>query len=49
MKSKYYSQYETDDERMKNRPKDFPLEDFRVLVRYWGDEIVKVDFYIIVP
>lgn len=44
MKTKHYTQHATDKERMENRPKDIPLEDFEMLVKYWGDESVKVHY-----
>ena len=47
MKTKYYSQYEPDDERLTNRPNDIPLEDLKMVVKYRGDESVKVACYLI--
>ncbi|KAL6547302.1 hypothetical protein OROMI_023023 [Orobanche minor] len=41
MMARYYTKYETDEERMNNRPNDIPLEDFKVLVNYWGDESIQ--------
>ncbi|KAK1351440.1 hypothetical protein POM88_054332 [Heracleum sosnowskyi] len=41
VKKKYYKKYETDDDRMANRPNTIPLEDFKLLVKYWGDEAVQ--------
>ncbi|KAL6584856.1 hypothetical protein OROMI_004145 [Orobanche minor] len=41
MKARYYTKYETDEEMMNNRPNEIPLEDFKVLVNYWGDESVQ--------
>ncbi|KAK1369068.1 hypothetical protein POM88_035160 [Heracleum sosnowskyi] len=40
-KKKYYKKYETDDDRMANRPNTIPLEDFKLLVKYRGDEAVQ--------
>lgn len=42
MKERYYKMYETDEDRMANRPNTIPLEDFKLLVKYWGDEAVQV-------
>ena len=44
MKTKHYTQHATDKERMENRPKDILLEDLEMLVKYWGDESVKVHY-----
>ncbi|KAK1396324.1 hypothetical protein POM88_006187 [Heracleum sosnowskyi] len=41
VKKKYYKKYETDDDRMANRPNTIPLEDFKLLVKYRGDEAVQ--------
>lgn len=41
-KGKYYKKYSTDEERMENRPETVPLEDFKMLMKYWGDESVQV-------
>lgn len=41
-KSKYYTSCETDAERLEKRPEEISLEDFKVLLAYWGDEEVKV-------
>ena len=42
MKAKYYTKYETDEDRMANRPTEIPLEDFKLLLKYWEDETVQV-------
>lgn len=42
VKTKYYKKYETDEERLERRPETVPLEDFKMLLRYWGDEAVQV-------
>lgn len=42
MKAKHYTQHATDDERLEHRLKEIPLEDFKLLIKYWGDESVKV-------
>ena len=34
--------YETDEERLENRPDEIPLADFQVLLMYWGDEKIQV-------
>ncbi|XP_074377422.1 uncharacterized protein LOC141718948 [Apium graveolens] len=41
VKTKYYKKYETDEERLERRPETVPLEDFKMLLRYWGDEAVQ--------
>ncbi|XP_074352079.1 uncharacterized protein LOC141691240 [Apium graveolens] len=41
VKTKYYNKYETDEERLERRPETVPLEDFKMLLRYWGDEAVQ--------
>lgn len=41
IKAEYYSKYETDEERLKHRPLTIPLEQFRVLLQYWGDGSVQ--------
>lgn len=40
-KAQYYSKYETDEERIRNRSQRVPLEQFKMLLQYWGDEDVK--------
>ena len=42
IKRDYYTKFKTDDERMKHRPRDVPLKDFRILLDYWGDDNIKV-------
>ena len=42
MKTRYYTKYNTDEERLANRPNTIPLEDFELLLKYWGDESVQV-------
>ena len=42
MKEKYYTKYNTDEDRMANRPTEIPLEDFKLLLKYWEDESVQV-------
>jgi len=42
MKARYYKKYPTDEQRLANRPNTIPLEDFRMLIKYWGDESVQV-------
>lgn len=46
-KSKHYTRYETDEVRIEKRPDDISLEDFKVLLAYWGDEEVKVLYHAI--
>ncbi|KAL6544369.1 hypothetical protein OROGR_010866 [Orobanche gracilis] len=38
IKKKHFTAYDNDDERIKNKPDDIPLEDFKVLLMYWADE-----------
>lgn len=40
VKIEYYTKYETDAERLQNRPNWIPLEKFKVLLEYWGDKKV---------
>lgn len=42
IKKKYYTKYNSDEERLQNRPEDIPLEDFKQLLIYWGDDEIKV-------
>lgn len=42
VKKKYYSRFESDKERLENKPEDIPLEDFKQLLNYWADEEVQV-------
>lgn len=42
MKAAYYTKYHTDEDRIAHRPNVIPLEDFKLLVKYWGDEAVQV-------
>ena len=41
-KTKYYTSLETDAERLEKRPQEISLEDFKLLLAYWGDDEVKV-------
>ncbi|KAK1387289.1 hypothetical protein POM88_015467 [Heracleum sosnowskyi] len=41
IKKNHYLAYETDEERLEHRPEDIPLEDFKLLLMYWGDEKVQ--------
>lgn len=41
-KGRYYYKYKTDEERIAKRPTKIPLEEFKVLLQYWGDEEVQV-------
>ncbi|KAK1400183.1 hypothetical protein POM88_010046 [Heracleum sosnowskyi] len=40
-KRDHYKPYSTDDERLAHRPEEVPLSDWRILLKYWGDEKVK--------
>ena len=42
IKARYYKKYSTDEERLANRPSTISLEDFKMLLDYWGDEAVQV-------
>ncbi|KAL8099677.1 hypothetical protein AgCh_032080 [Apium graveolens] len=42
VKAIYYTKYSTDVERLQNRPASIPLEKFKVLLEYWGDEDVHI-------
>lgn len=42
VKGKHYFKYKNDDERIANKPEKIPLEEFKVLLQYWGDEEVQV-------
>ncbi|KAK1386249.1 hypothetical protein POM88_023984 [Heracleum sosnowskyi] len=35
------SQSEADEERLEHRPRNIPLQDFKILLKYWGDEDVQ--------
>ncbi|WOH00508.1 hypothetical protein DCAR_0519873 [Daucus carota subsp. sativus] len=37
VKKAYYTKYDNDEERLENRPDRVPLEDFKMLLKYWGD------------
>ncbi|KAL8094405.1 hypothetical protein AgCh_036076 [Apium graveolens] len=41
VKAEYYTKYSTDKERLQNMPASIPLEKFKVLLEYWGDEDVQ--------
>ena len=45
MKRDHYYKYPTDEERLEKRPQDVPLEDFKLLLKYWGDPSIKVYTY----
>lgn len=42
VKGKNYYKYDNDAERIKNKHVKIPLEEFKVLLQYWGDEEVQV-------
>lgn len=42
LKARYFKKYATDELRIENRPTTIPLEDFKLLLKYWGDETVQV-------
>lgn len=42
VKETYYTAYTTDEERLKNRPREIPLAEFKILLKYWNDEKVQV-------
>lgn len=45
MKKAHYTKYDTDEERIQNRPDQIPLEEFKMLLKYWSDEGVQVLMY----
>lgn len=45
LKAAHYTPYTTDEERLENRPDEIPLEDFKLVLKYWGDEDVQVNKY----
>lgn len=42
IKKNHYCPYETDEERLKNRPREVPEKDFKILLQYWADKKVQV-------
>lgn len=42
VKQIHYSELDNDEERIQNRPDHIPLEDFKLLLKYWSDDAVKV-------
>ncbi|KAL8135257.1 hypothetical protein AgCh_010064 [Apium graveolens] len=42
VKKAHYTKYDSDEKRIQNRPHEIPLEDFKVLLKYWADEEVQV-------
>lgn len=42
MKKKHFKLLDNDQERIQNRPAHIPLEDFKMLLKYWSDEGVQV-------
>ncbi|XP_065876885.1 uncharacterized protein [Euphorbia lathyris] len=41
IKEKHYICYDNDEERLKHRPNDIPLDEFKMLLKYWNDPKVK--------
>lgn len=41
VKSRYYTRYDNDADRIKNKPKYIPINQFNVLLQYWGDETIQ--------
>ncbi|XP_074348557.1 uncharacterized protein LOC141687246 [Apium graveolens] len=41
LKKAHYSRYDNDQDRLENRLDDVPLETFKALLEYWGDETVQ--------
>ncbi|KAL8124599.1 hypothetical protein AgCh_012299 [Apium graveolens] len=41
MKKAHYRKYSTDEEMIENKPNTISLEDFKMLLKYWGDESVQ--------
>lgn len=42
IKRSHYTAYKTNEEMLQNSPREVPLNDFKVLLEYWGDEKVQV-------
>lgn len=42
IKKAHYLAFQTDEERIENRPDEIPLESFKMLLEYWNDESVQV-------
>lgn len=42
IKRDHYTKYDTDEERLQNRPRSIPLVDFKIILGYWADEKVQV-------
>ncbi|KAL8146349.1 hypothetical protein AgCh_004186 [Apium graveolens] len=41
-KTKHFTAYDTDEERLENRPTEIPLEEFKLLLQYWGYQEIQV-------
>ncbi|KAL6584563.1 hypothetical protein OROMI_003852 [Orobanche minor] len=41
IKERHYMKYENDEDRLKHRPNTITIEEFKVLLKYWGDEEVQ--------
>lgn len=41
-KTRFFTKYHNDEERIQNRPDQIPLEEFKMLLKYWSDEGVQV-------
>ncbi|KAL8155641.1 hypothetical protein AgCh_000876 [Apium graveolens] len=41
VKKEHYTKYDSDELRIENRPLKIPLEDFKLLLKYWADEGVQ--------
>ncbi|KAL8092246.1 hypothetical protein AgCh_034510 [Apium graveolens] len=41
IKKDHYSKYDTNQLSLQNRPRQVPLKDFKILLKYWGDEKVQ--------
>lgn len=42
IKRDHYYKYQTDEEKLENRPREVPLKDFKMLLEYWADEKIAV-------
>ena len=42
VKKDHFTKYDNDEKRIENRPHEIPLEDFKILLKYWADEGVQV-------
>lgn len=41
VKSRCFTKYDNDEDRIRSKPPNIPLEQFKVLLKYWSDESVQ--------